>query len=258
MSERIKELREREPGNSGRASYQAILEASAGLFSQFPVDTITIRDIITTSGASNQTLYNYFPSGRDDVAIVLYDRIQRAQLEDFKNLVGAKPAGLLADPHETTKLISACLARAFFGQLRQHGSLYRNIHAYLDQFSLISLATFSEELERSCGMEMANRYGVMYSEERLPRNAKMAVNLAREMAEQATRHPASAWEELESLTRKLLRVMLASGLNTLHEASGEHALLAPVPPSRSVVGAPLSTLKRLGIIERILKRRKKA
>ncbi|MCM2250201.1 MAG: TetR/AcrR family transcriptional regulator, partial [Geothrix sp.] len=83
MDERIRTLRTLEPKNSGRGSYLAILEAAAGLFGQFPARDITLRDILSIAGVSNQTLYNYFPGGRDDIALSLFDRFQRTMVEDF-------------------------------------------------------------------------------------------------------------------------------------------------------------------------------
>lgn len=120
MDERIKTLRNLEPSNSGRASYLAILEAAAGLFGQFPAEDITLRDILSISGVSNQTLYNYFPSGRDDIAIALYDRFQRTIVIHYKNnMQSINIDGEMVEDLKIVTFLSACLARAIFGFLKR-------------------------------------------------------------------------------------------------------------------------------------------
>ena len=119
MDGRIKLLRSLEPSNSGRTSYLAVLESAAGLFAQFPAKDITLRDILSISGVSNQTLYNYFPSGRDDIAIALYDRFQRTIVENFNNNIQSiKPESVQEDP-EMVACLSAGLASAVFGFLKE-------------------------------------------------------------------------------------------------------------------------------------------
>ena len=129
MHERIRTLRSLEPVNSGRTSYLAILEAAAGLFSQFAAEDITLRDILVISGVSNQSLYNYFPGGRDDIALVLYDRFQGAMAEDFSGHIRSIKWGGPEDDAETIAYLSACLAKSVFGLLKTSCTLQSNLYS---------------------------------------------------------------------------------------------------------------------------------
>ena len=146
MNERVETLRGLEPRNAGRGSYLAILEGAAGLFGQFSAKDITLRDILSVAGVSNQTLYNYFPNGRDDIAITLYDRYQRTMVESFNNHISSINCNEYRDPVPVINKISACLGRAVFGLLKESYRIQSTLLDYLAEHHLLSIATHAEEL----------------------------------------------------------------------------------------------------------------
>lgn len=256
MNDRIRFLRSLEPKQAGQMSYLAILEAAAGLFEQFPADAITLRDILTQAGVSNQTLYNYFPEGRDDVALALFDRFQRADLQAFHALTAALDWSALAGPPEITRALSACLARATLGNMEGSFKLQSTVHAYLRTHHRGFRAAQPDELEEALGKEIALRYGGRFPARSLPVAARLGVRIAREIADLAMAHPELPLAELESSARKLLRTLLRSGLEGAGAVSQSHEL----PPVRvepvSIPSAPVSPGRRRAILDRIFRQKR--
>lgn len=255
MNERILHLRSLEPRSAGQGSYMAILEAATGLFQQFPSDAITLRDILALSGVSNQTLYNYFPDGRDDVALVLFDRLRRADHEAFSTCTGQLSWDDLREPSEITRALSACLARATVGNLKSKLPLQSALCAYLKAHRHGAAATHCPELEEALRKEVLLRYGSRFSRRALPLVVRLSVRMVHEVAEVAMAHPEFPLEDLESSARKLLRTLLQSGLKGEDPTSGSHPLqagasTAPIP------GAPISASRRQVILDRILRRKR--
>lgn len=256
MDERVKILRSLEPVNSGRKSYMAILEASAGLFGQFSAHDITLRDILSISGVSNQTLYNYFPNGRDDIAIALYDRFQRTITEDFKNNIQAIKLHEMYENSAIVKSISACLARAVFGFLKSTITLQSTLFDYLKAHNLLCVANHVDELEEAMFEALSLPLGHRFSKDELPRLARLSVHIARGIADQAMANKAFSLDALESNARKLIRTLLRTGLQDQDGPSGSHAFLEYAAGSVAILGAPLSPTKKQGILDRILKRKR--
>jgi len=257
MDERIKFLRGLEPRNVGQASHLAILEAAAGLFQRFPADAITLRDILTLSGVSNQTLYNYFPAGRDDVAIALFDRFQQDAVTAFNACNSAITWDTLAETTDIVRALSASLARATIGNLRENRQLQATVLDYLRTHRLGSLSTHTQGLEEALSREIVLRCGHRFSQEELIRVVRLSVRVVREIAEVALAHPEFPLESLESKARKMLRTLLNSGLNGTDPNSGDHAFFPETPAPAAIVGAPISPAKRQTILTRIHNRSRK-
>lgn len=254
MDERIKFLRGLEPRNSGQASYAAILEAAAGLFQQFPADAITLRDILTLSGVSNQTLYNYFPAGRDDVAIVLFDRFQQKAVQAFHTCNQTISWDAHQETTAITRALSASLARATVGDLRGNLQLQASVFEYLNAHRLLSMEPQTQWLEEALTQEILLRYGSRFSKWELPKVVRLAVRVVNEIAEVAMTHPEFPIDGLESKARKLLRPLLQSGLKGEDPQSGDHAFLPDTATPSVVVSARINSCDRQTILRRILKR----
>ncbi len=254
MDERIRFLRGLEPRNAGQASYAAILEAAAGLFQQFPADAITLRDILTLSGVSNQTLYNYFPAGRDDVAIVLFDRFQQDAVHAFHSCNQAIAWDTHQETPAITRALSASLARATVGDLRANRQRQASILEYLKAHRLMSMEPQTQWLEEALTQEILLRYGNRFSKWELPKVVRLAVRVVNEIAEVAMTHPEFPIDGLESKARKLLRPLLHSGLKGEDPQSGDHAFLPEALAPSTVVSAPINASNRQTILMRILKR----
>jgi AcrR family transcriptional regulator len=257
MDERLRTLRSLEPSNSGRTSYLAILETAAGLFAQFPAQDITLRDILSLSGVSNQTLYNYFPSGRDDIAIALYDRFQRTMVDDFNNHI--QSVNLSKNQEEATLIpfLSASLARAVFGFLKESYALQSTLFEYLRIHNLALIASHAEELEEALMRELTLHGGSRFSKAELPRIVRLSVHTARGIADDAMVNKDFSIDELESNARKLIRSLLATGLQSQDGPSGSHEFRSDATGPFAIVGAPISSSKKQGILERILKRQRR-
>jgi len=255
MHERIRTLRSLEPVNSGRTSYLAILEAAAGLFSQFAAEDITLRDILDISGVSNQSLYNYFPSGRDDIALVLYDRFQRTMAEDFSGHIRSIKWDLMEDDAEIVAYFSACLAKSVFGFLKASRPLQSNLYSYLKIHNLLGIASHSDELEAALMQAFNLPIGHRFVVEELPRVIRVSVHTVRGTADLGLMDRTFSLDKLESNARKLGRALLRTGLRDLDSPSGSHDLAADATRPVWILGAPLSPTKRQGILERIRKRR---
>jgi AcrR family transcriptional regulator len=258
MNERIQSLRSLEPKKTGSASYRAILEAAAGLFQQFPAEAIALRDILSISGVSNQTLYNYFPAGRDDVALVLFDHFQRAMVLDFANNNRALEWGALAGKAGTTRALSASFARASFSYLKANHLTLSALLDYLNRHNLTAVATHSLELEEALRQEMLLRYGSRVSPLKVPLIARLSVRVVREVVEVAMAHPEFPLGAMESNARKLLRTLLPLALKGDDSESGEHRFLAYAPPPLAIKGASISPSRKQAILSRMLKRKSPA
>jgi AcrR family transcriptional regulator len=257
MDERIRTLRSLEPSNSGHASYLAILETAAGLFAQFPAQDITLRDILSLSGVSNQTLYNYFPSGRDDIAIALYDRFQRTMVEDFNNNI--RSVNLDENQKEATLIISisASLARAVFGFLKETYALQSTVFGYLRLHNLALVASHMDELEEAMMQVLGLHGGMRFSKAELPRIVRLSVHTVRGIADKAMMNKDFSIDELESNARKVVRSLLRTGLQRQDGPSGSHEFRSDATGPFAIVGAPISSSKKQGIMERILKRKRR-
>ena len=257
MDERIKTLRSLEPSNSGRASYLAILEAAAGLFGQFPAKDITLRDILSISGVSNQTLYNYFPSGRDDIAIALYDRFQRTIVIHYKNNIQSINHDEIIEDSKVVTFLSACLARAIFGFLKETYTLQSTLFEYLQSHNLVLIASHADELEAAMAQELSSRYGQRFAKAELPRIVRLSVHTARGIADQAMLNKAFPIDELESNARKMVRSLLQTGLQRQDGPSGIHDFQPHASGPIAVMGATISPVKKQGILDRILKKKRR-
>lgn len=256
MDERIRGLRKLEPVNSGRISYLAILEASAGLFSQFPVEDITLREILATSGVSNQTLYNYFPNGRDDIAIILYDRFQRTMVEDFHRHSRSMEWNDTASDAAIIAQLSACLARSVFGFLGTSRPLQAALHAYLRGQNLLCLANHSKELEAALMHVCGQPFGLRFSPAELPRVVQLSVHCVRGIAALGLMEPSFSLDQLESSARKVGRTLLRTGLRDVDWPSEGQGIRAYSVGPTAILGASLSPNKKQGILDRILKRKR--
>lgn len=256
MDARVKLLRSLEPSNSGRASYLAILETAAGLFAQFPARDIALRDILSASGVSNQTLYNYFPNGRDDIAIALYDRFQRTIVDNFiSNTRSINPEEIQEEP-QMVAYLSAGLASAVFGFLKETYCLQSTLFEYLRSHNLVFIASHAEELEEALAREITQRFGNRFVKADLPRIVRVCVRTVRGMADDAMTNGDFAIDELESSARKVVRSLLQTGFQYQDGPSGSHGFLADVNGPFAILGAPISSSKKRGIMERILKRKR--
>jgi AcrR family transcriptional regulator len=254
MDERIRTLRTLEPKNSGRGSYLAILEAAAGLFGQFPARDITLRDILSIAGVSNQTLYNYFPGGRDDIALSLFDRFQRTMVEDFNENISSINLSNKEEDYVVNHL-SASLVRAVFLFLRQSYAFQSNLYEYLKAHNLVGMATHIGELEEAVARELVAHLGSRLSKAELPRVSRLSVSVVRSIADQALMNEDFDLGVLESNARMLTRSLIRTGLKKQEGPSGPHEFRAYTPAPIAIVGAPISPAKRQGILDRILKRK---
>lgn len=254
MDERIRLLRGLEPKHAGRGSYLAILEAAAGLFRQFPADAITLRDIIALSGVSNQTLYNYFPAGRDDVAIALFDRLRRADEQAFRDHTQTLAWDTLTELEAITGALSASLARATMGNLRENLQLQTTVSAYLNAHRLRTRGVHAEDLDQALRDEILKRYGNRFPGRALAPAAQLSLHVVRGVADIAMAHPSSSLGNLEVLTRRLLRPILRAGLRMENPMSGGHLAEADTPPPVVIQGAPIGPSRRQAILARIFKR----
>lgn len=254
MNERVMTLRGLEPKNSGHGSYLAILEAAAGLFGQFPARDITVRDILSIAGVSNQTLYNYFPGGRDDVAIALFDRFQRTMVDDFNEStrsIDIKDN----EPDQMIGYLSASLVRAVFVFLKQSHASQANLYEYLKAHNLLGVASHTSELEEAVARELSTHMGNHVSKAELPRVSRLSVRVVRAIADQALMREDFDIKVLESNARMLVRSLVRTGLKKQEGQSGFHDFRSYTPAPIAIVGAPISPAKRQGILDRILKRR---
>lgn len=257
MHERIKALRALEPDTQGRVSYKAILEAAAGLFDQFPAEAITLKDILSTAGVSNQTLYNYFPEGRDDIALVLFDRYQRTVVHDFRNAVATAEWDAHLEDAALIKLLSACLARACFAYLKANFVLLGTLVDYLSTHRLITLATHTATLEAATARELTARFGARLPAERVPTLAKTLVFLCRGMADMGIRDPGLPLADLECQARLFCRTAIDTALKNAAAVSGGLGIHCYTPADIAVVPPRLNQQTRRGILERILNRKKR-
>jgi len=255
MDERIRFLRSLEPKNAGRGSYLAILEAAAGLFRQFPADAITLRDILALSGVSNQTLYNYFPAGRDDVAIALFDRLRCADEQAFRSHIQTLPWDSLTEAEAITQALAASLARATLGNLKENFQLQSTVSAYLKAHRLRTQTVHAEGLDRALQEELLTRYGDRFSKRAAAPAAQLSLHVLRGITEVAMAYPVGSLGNLESMTRKLLRPILQAGLMREGPVSGIHPISADAPPPVAIAGAPVNSSSRQAILARIFRRR---
>jgi len=256
MHERIKTLRSLEPIKSGRASYFAILEAAAGLFGQFSAGDIALRDILAISGVSNQTLYNYFPNGRDDIAITLYDRFQRTMVEDLNAHIRSTKVDDSEDDAAIVARLSAYLARAVFGFLKSTRPLQATLYDYLRAHNLLSLASHSDELEAALMQAFNLPIGNRFAPAELPRIVRLSVHAVRGIADLGLMDPDISLDELESNARKVGRTLLRTGLRSQDRPSGSHRFETHPTGPVAILGASISPNKKQGILDRILKRKR--
>jgi len=258
MDERVMSLRGMEPRNAGRGSYLAILEAAAGLFGQFPVKDTTLRDILSIAGVSNQTLYNYFPGGRDDVVITLYDRYQRTMVEEFNNHISLLNFNEHQDNLTIINKVSACLGRSVFGLLRESYPIQSALFEYLRDQHLLSIATHTDELEEALTRAITQHLGDRFTQMELPRLARLSTRIVREIGNNALENKTFSIDQLESNARLLVRTLLYTELKGHGEDSGDYGFRYQEPAGSAIVGAPISPMKRRSILDRILKRKGRA
>lgn len=253
MHERIKALRGLEPRHAGKASYQAILETAAGLFDQFSPLDLALRDIITASGVGNQTVYNYFPEGRDDIALVLRDRYLLAVQRDFRALIGSMGWPEAASPEEVTRLLCGCLTLAIFTPLKEQFSFHVSLQEYLRAHGLLAIANHTDSLAESFHQELAHRHGNAIASRDQARIAHLCVHVSLELAQLGLHCPDYPMDGLEANARLLSRTLLHSVMKDQHPASVGIALMAETPTGMPI--APISPQKRQSIFERITRRK---
>lgn len=256
MHERITSLRELEPKSSGRSSYQAILEAAAGLFEQFKAVDITLRDILSTSGVANQTLYNYFPNGRDDVAIVLMDRIQQVMIHDFHLLLERAGGQENTSVAETIRMIAACLAGAVFNPMKTRFAYQASLYQYLKTHGLLDITNHTKEFEAAFQAAMVSKHGNRFLKADLPRIVHLCVHFTRELATIALENPQYPPDTLEANARMFVRELLYTGMKDREAASSGVPVQGGAAPPFAVPPARISEPKRESIFNRILRRRK--
>jgi len=256
MHERVALLRKLEPKSSGLGSYQAILEAAAGLFNQFPADDIALRDILSASGVANQTLYHSFPNGRDDIAIVLQDRFQKVILHGFGRLAETSSWGDRPDATEVNRILAACLAGAAFDYLKQNFAYLASLRRYLISHGLLHIAVHTEELEQEFSQAVQVRQAERISARELPRIVHLSARILQEMVAVALENPQYALDDLVSNTRALLRGLLQTAVKERETASAGFHVQSEAPPSIAVPPARISGAAKESIFSRILKRNK--
>lgn len=256
MHARIAQLRSLEPRNAGLASYRAILEAAAGLFAQLPQDGIALRGIVAAAGVGNQTLYNYFPEGRDDIALVLADRFQRSMLDDLKLAIERVDWNAAHTDDDTANTFGSCLARACFGFMESHRPFLSGLFAYLRDHHLDDLLEADEELQACLAAALTARFGLRIPPEARPRLALQCASLARGQVQLALRETTLSLADLENDTRRLVRTLIRGCLQDPRPSSGGHAFEAYTPPPIAVLPPQWTDERRTGLLDRILKRRK--
>jgi AcrR family transcriptional regulator len=254
MNERVAFLRRLEPKSSSLGSYQAILEAAAGLFNQFPAEDIALRDILSASGVANQTLYNHFPNGRDDIAIVLQDRYQQVIVHSFNRLAEASDWSECQDAAATSRILAACLAGAAFDYLHQNFGYLASLRRYLLAHGLLSAAIDSAELEQEFQREVQLRQADRISRPDLPRVTRISVRITLEMVAIALDNPQFPLDDLVSSTRVLLRNLLQTAVKEKDAASAGFHLHCAAPSSIAVPPARISGAAKETIFSRILRR----
>jgi AcrR family transcriptional regulator len=257
MNERVKSLRGLEPKNAGRGSYLAILEAAAGLFRQFPVKDTTLRDILSIAGVSNQTLYNYFPGGRDDIVVTLYDRYQRSMVEEFNKHISLINFNDCHDHLAIINKVSACLVRSVFGLLRESYSIQSTLFEYLLDQHLLSVAAHTGELEEALAQVITRHLGDRFAQAELPRLIRLSVRTVREVGNNALENETFGIDQLESNARLLVRTLLYTGLRGHAGDSGDYGFRYQEPSGSAILGAPISPMKKQNILERIWKRKER-
>ena len=258
MHERIGMLRALEPRQAGRNSYDAILEAATGLFSQFPAVDVSLRDIIGTAGVANQTLYNYFPAGRDDVALVLKDRFDLEILRAFEELVDQARWGEGSGNARASALLGACLAAAVFDRLRRDPFYATSLHAYLEVHDLMAIGGDRQDLREAVFRGAQARSPGWFSREELSRVADLCVHLTLQVVKLSFRRPDYPLDRLESNTRLLVRSLLQTAVVDWQSDSGG-TLVRRKPNDPSMGPLPrISDQKRDSILSRILKRKNRS
>ncbi len=255
MHDRIISLRALEPKQAGRNSYRAILEAASGLFSQFPAVDVALRDILGTAGVANQTLYNYFPAGRDDIALVLKDRYDLDVLNEFERLLGSSDWDGGPGATQAATVLGASLAGAAFGRLRQDPFFATSLHGYLEAHALAAIAAGREDLQEALLREAQSRCPGMFLREELPRICHLCVHLTREMARISTEHPEYPLDRMESNARLMVRSLLQTAVREWTTSSAGFKAFRSAESPSAVPPARISEQKRESILNRILKRK---
>ena len=70
---------------AGKASYAAILEAAELVFAGAGIESVKITDVIKKAGVGIQTLYGYFPNGKDDLVLMLWNYRDRRIKHALRN-----------------------------------------------------------------------------------------------------------------------------------------------------------------------------
>lgn len=257
MHERISMLRALEPKQAGQNSYRAILEAASGLFSQFPAVDVALRDIIGTAGVANQTLYNYFPAGRDDIALVLKDRFDLDVLHAFEELLDLAPWESNAGATHASTTLGACLAGAAFGRLRQDPFFAISLHAYLETHDLTAIAGDRHDLREALCREAQTRSPGWFSREELPRICHLCVHFTEQMVKISLDRPEYPMEVMESNTRLLVRSLLQTAVQEWKSDSSGFLVRREATAPSAVPPARISDQKRESILSRILKRKQR-
>jgi AcrR family transcriptional regulator len=258
MNERVKSLRGLEPKNAGRGSYLAILEAAAGLSGQFPLKDTTLRDILSIAGVSNQTLYNYFPGGRDDIVVTLFDRYQRSMVEEFNKHISLINSNEYQDHLTVINKVSACLARSVFGLLRESYPIQSALYGYLLDQHLLSVAVHTGELEDALAQVLTRHLGDRFAQLELPRLVRLSVRTVREIGNNALENETFGIDKLESNARLLVRTLLYTELKGHAGDSGDYGFRYQEPSDSVILGASISPTKKQNILERIQKRKGRA
>lgn len=255
MHDRITTLRSLEPKQAGRTSYRAILEAATGLFSQFPAVDVALRDILGTAGVANQTLYNYFPAGRDDIALVLKDHYDLRILHDFEQLLESSEWGSGPSATQAATVFGAGLAGATFSPLQQDPFFAASLHGYLETHGLAIVADSREDLQEALRREAQSRCPGWFSREELPRVSHLCVRLTKEMARTSMEHPEYPLDRMESNARLVVRSLLQTAVQEWTTSSAGFKVQRSAASPSSVPPARISEQKRESILRRILKRK---
>lgn len=258
MHDRIISLRALEPKQAGQNSYRAILESASGLFSQFPAVDVALRDIIGTAGVANQTLYNYFPAGRDDIALVLKDRYDLDVLHSFERLLESAAWAEGSGATQAAALLGASLVGAVFGRVHQDPFFAASLHGYLETRALATIAAGREDLREALRREAQDRCPGWFTREELPRITHLCVHHAQEMARISMEHPEYPLDRMESNARLIVRSLLQTAVQEWTTSSaGFKARPSAAAPS-AVPPARISEQKRVSILNRILKRKQQS
>lgn len=88
MSDHLSQLLALTPRrDNGRDTYNSILMAAERLFVENGIDATTITNIIHISGASTQSLYNFFPDRKNSIVIMLSHLRRRRMKHAIRNAV---------------------------------------------------------------------------------------------------------------------------------------------------------------------------